>query len=567
MAAALRPVRPRGTHGAAVSLARVNVRGHGWWIPAALYGGPLGAALVLGVGQGFDGTAWARLLADSQFPRGLALAVGTGMAATTASTGLALAIVTRWHGTRAWRRLEAWLAPMLAIPHAAFAIGLSLLLMPSGLLVRLAAPLWSWNSPPDIVTTQDPWGLTLVLALVLKEAPFLLWSIAAQLARTGQGAELERQLQAAATMGYSRRRAWQRVLWPQLLPRLALPLLAVWSYSLTVVDMALVIGPTNPPTLAVLAWQWMLDADPSLNAQGAAAALLLTAAVAVGAFAAWAVVRATRALRARRWTRGDRGAARIKRGRGLLIGSMPVIYAAVLAMLLWMSFAQLWTFPAWWPQRTSGQAWQTALHSGNTLAATVELGVLSALAGLALAVAWMEATPARFDAWSAPALFAPMLVPGVLLVGGLYRLALHAGLDGRMTGLWLSHTLYVAPYVLVVLAPAYRSFDPRYAQTVAALGRTRAAFLCRVKWPMLASPLAAAFAVGFAVSVAQYLPTQFVGAGRHATLTTEALTLAAGGQRSLAAAFALLQAALPAAVFAAAWAFGRRRSERIGDRA
>ena len=82
---------------------------------------------------------------------------------------------------------------------------------------------------------------------------------------------------------------------------------------------------------------------------------------------------------------------------------------------------------------------------------------------------------------------------------------------------------------------------------------------------MLRAPLAAAFAVGFAVSVAQFLVTQFVGAGLWATVTTEALTLASGGQRDRVAAFALLQALLPAPVFAAAAALSRAQA-RIPER-
>jgi putative thiamine transport system permease protein len=160
-----------------------------------------------------------------------------------------------------------------------------------------------------------------------------------------------------------------------------------------------------------------------------------------------------------------------------------------------------------------------------------------------------------------------MLVPGVLLASGLYRLALAIGIDAQFSGLWLAHSLVVAPYVLVVLAPAYRGIDPRYAQTASALGRSRAHFLWRVKWPMLLAPLAATFAVGFAVSVTQYLSTQFVGAGRYATVTTEALTLASGGQRSLGAAFALLQGLLPCGMFAAAWWLGRRHLRRVGESA
>jgi putative thiamine transport system permease protein len=84
--------------------------------------------------------------------------------------------------------------------------------------------------------------------------------------------------------------------------------------------------------------------------------------------------------------------------------------------------------------------------------------------------------------------------------------------------------------------------------------------LLRVKWPLLRSALAASVAIGFAVSVAQYLPTLYVGAGRFATVTTEAVNLAAGGQRSLTAALAWLQWLLPVLVFALAARLGRTRT-------
>jgi putative thiamine transport system permease protein len=83
--------------------------------------------------------------------------------------------------------------------------------------------------------------------------------------------------------------------------------------------------------------------------------------------------------------------------------------------------------------------------------------------------------------------------------------------------------------------------------------------LWQVKWPLLRSALAAALAVGFAVSVAQYLPTLYVGAGRFQTVTTEAVTLASGGQRALTAAFAWLQWLLPMLMFGLAALWGRPR--------
>ena len=85
------------------------------------------------------------------------------------------------------------------------------------------------------------------------------------------------------------------------------------------------------------------------------------------------------------------------------------------------------------------------------------------------------------------------------------------------------------------------------------------ALLWRIKWPLLKAALAGAFAVAFAVSVAQYLPTLYIGAGRYSTVTTEAVTLASGGQRSLAAAYAWLQWLLPALMFALAAWLGRPR--------
>lgn len=537
----------------------------GAWVPAAAFALPLLASLWFALAGALDGDAWRRLLADPALPTSLALSVFVGALATGLSLAITLWLVTHLHGTPVWQRVERALGAVLAVPHAAFAIGLALLLMPSGLLLRLVAPWAGWESPPDVSTVHDPLGLALVLGLVLKEVPFLLWNVAAQLRPVAQATQLRQALLTGQAMGYAPASVWWRVLWPQLLPRLALPLLAVWAYGASVVDMALVLGPTNPPTLGQLAWSWLLDADAAVNAQGAAAALLLAGVVALGALLAVGGARLLRpGLRARQ-LRGDRPPPR-RAAWGVvpsLVG-MALLYGLSIALLLFVSVASVWRFPSLWPQVLAFDAWTAVIDSLPVLTHTTVLALLSAATGVLLAVAWMESTPAHWDDRAAPLVFATMLVPGVLLVAGLYQLTLLLRLDGSMAGLWMAHSLFTTPYALVALAPAYRGFDVRYEQTARALGRSRAAFLLRIKWPMLLAPLAAAFAVGFAVSVAQYLSTQFVGAGRHATVTTEALTLASGGQRTLLAAYALLQALLPALVFIAAWWLGRRQARRLG---
>jgi len=66
---------------------------------------------------------------------------------------------------------------------------------------------------------------------------------------------------------------------------------------------------------------------------------------------------------------------------------------------------------------------------------------------------------------------------------------------------------------------------------------------------MLAKPLSQAVAVAVAVSVAQYLPTLLLGAGRYQTLAIELVTSFGGVDRRVIAALALLQSLLPVLVF------------------
>ncbi|MDO9165126.1 MAG: ABC transporter permease [Rhodoferax sp.] len=510
-----------------------------------------------------DASAWQGLLADSQTLQALGLTLWTGLLASGLSVALAAWLISHNFPGPAWARLVQALGPMLAVPHAAFAIGLAFLLAPSGWLLRALSP-WATglDAPPPWATTQDPWGLGLVLVLVAKEVPFLLWAAATQLQRADVAQVWTRELLVARSMGYGPRTAWWRVLWPQLWPRLRWPMLAVLAYSLTVVDVALVIGPTTPPTLAALAWQWLLDADVTVNARGAAAAWLLALLVGAMAGLLWQVPRQP-AWRMR-WTTGARRApvqrSMLARAGAVGLAALLCLYLAVMFSLAVGSVAGIWPFPALWPQTLTTRAWASVWGSLATMGTTLTLALASTLVALLWSVAWLECAPALLIDRLRRLIYLPLVLPPVLWVVGVHGLTLNWGIDATWAGLWLAHTLAAVPYVLIALSPAYTGFDPRFRHVAASLGHGRAVFLWRVKWPLLRAALASAFAVGFAVSVAQYLPTLFVGAGRFATVTTEAVTLASGAQRSLTAAYAWLQWLLPALVFGlAAWLGKPRR--------
>jgi putative thiamine transport system permease protein len=531
-----------------------------------LLGLPLGWATLAAVLAGLDATAWQALAHDPQTAKALWLSMWTGLASTLLATACAAWLLSRSFATPVWQRLLRGLGPMLALPHLAFAIGLMALVAPSGWLLRLLSP-WAtgFDSPPAWVTTQDPWGLGLIAVLVFKEVPFLLWAAASQLNRADVADTFTRELLLARSMGYSHTRAWWRVVWPQLWPRLRWPLLAVLAYGLTVVDVALVIGPSSPPTLAALAWRWLQDADLARNAQGAAAAWALAGMLALLSALLWQVPRLH--LFRQRWASGERGrsqsgvqSAAHRSGWGLFMGAFVGTYAAVMLALLVGSVSGVWAFPAVVPQTFTTRAWVSVWGSWGTVGTTLGLALASASAAMVWSVAWLENAPPRWDAFLRRAIYVPLVLPSVLWVIGVHALSLHWSIDATWPGVWLAHTLITIPYVLIALSPAYLGFDVRYWHISASLGKSHWSFLWLVKWPLLKGALASAFAVGFAVSVAQYLPTMFIGAGRFATVTTEAVALASGAQRSLTSAYAGLQWLLPVLVFGlAAWAGRARR--------
>ena len=82
--------------------------------------------------------------------------------------------------------------------------------------------------------------------------------------------------------------------------------------------------------------------------------------------------------------------------------------------------------------------------------------------------------------------------------------------------------------------------------------------------PILAMPIGATLFIGFAVSIALYLPTVFVGGGRIATITVEAVMLAASGTRSAGVA-AILQLLIPLACYIAVWLFLRYRFGKFAN--
>lgn len=506
----------------------------------------LGVLLILGMpllglapvlSSGASSSAWQGLWTDPQTLPALKLTLFSAIVSTLGSLLLACSLVFACYPSRTWQRLQQQLPIFLAVPHAAFAIGLVLLLAPSGWLARLIAPLFAWTAPPQWVSTQDPYALSLTLALILKETWFLVWVLTSLIGQQW----LLKQTLIAQSLGYRRWQiAWQ-VLFPQLLKSLVWPLLAVFAYGLSVVDMALILGPSTPPTLAVLAWQWFADPAYEQQLKAQSLALLLIVLLLLGAALAYLLYQLLQALFTQ--PSGRRQSGYTSGFLKLVLSSLLTIpFWAALALLLLWSLAGSWFYPQLFPTNLSLQAWQQANYQPFFL--TLGIATASVCIALPLMLLWLEWGSQR-QAW----LYLPLIIPALPFTAAQYHLVLMLKLDSSLSAVIWSHLAWVLPYMLLVLTGAYRQLDERFMLSAKTLGYNHWQACLYVKWPLLLRPILAACAVGFAVSVAQYLPTVFIGAGRIETVTTEAVSLSSGGHRSTLAVQAVLQALLPLLAF------------------
>jgi putative thiamine transport system permease protein len=269
----------------------------------------------------------------------------------------------------------------------------------------------------------------------------------------------------------------------------------------------MVLGPGNPPTLAVLAWQWLSQGDAQQQTKGTLLCLLLLlllAALSALGYGAWRLWRHTLPDLS-----GHRRMSLIAPPARLLSGFLPacgVLCAVVLLMLA---------------QRDDIGA----------VGASLSFGLLASLISLGVIVLWLEWGPQRGTQW----VWLPLALPALPLVTGQYVIALRLGIDGHYAAVLWSHLLWVLPWMLLVLQPAWQRIDPRLILTARTLGWRRGKIFCWLKCPLLVRPSLLAFATGFSVSMAQYMPTLWLGAGRFATLTTETVALSSGGSIPLLA--------------------------------
>ncbi|MEX0405406.1 ABC transporter permease [Aquibium sp. LZ166] len=521
-------------------------------------------------GSAFSLAPLRELAAAPGIPHSALLSLFAGLASAALSLVVVMLFVAAWAGTTLFSRIQHLISPLLSVPHAAAAFGLAFLIAPSGFLVRLVSPeLTGWTRPPDWLLVNDPMGLSMIAGLVVKEIPFLLLVTLAALPQV----PLARTRMLAASLGYGRVAGFLLCVWPAIYRQIRLPVFAVIAFASSVVDVAIILGPSAPPTLAVRLVEWMNDPDLSMRFLASAGALLQLAVSAL-AILLWIMLERSGAVLRDRLATAGRRCARDLLVRIVALVSMlasaAVVFAGLATLVIW-SIAGLWQFPDALPRSVTPRTWAAALPRViEPIATTVAAGLVSTLIALVITLLCLlrEDETGRVGRGSALLIYLPLLVPQVAFLFGLQLLFLLSGAVAGLPTLIFAHLIFVMPYVFLSLSDPWRAFDRRYEAIAAGLGKSRLRTFLSIRLPMLTRPVLTALAVGFAVSVGLYLPTVLIGAGRLTTITTEAVALASGGNRRVIGVYAFLQMALPmmgfvVATLVPALLFGRFRAMRV----
>lgn len=490
-------------------------------------------------------------------PRAVWLSISVGLVSTICALAIVSLIIAGWSGTKVYRLFERALSPLLSVPHAAAAFGLAFLIAPSGWISRAVSPVMTgWDRPPDVLIVQDAWGLSMMLGLIIKEAPFLFLIMIAALGQI----DTKRSAEISLALGYGRLTGWLKTVFPLVYAQIRLPIYVVLAYAMSVVDVAVILGPNTPPPLSVQIVKWMSDPDLSMRLQAAAAALLQLSLV-FGALVLWRAGEIAVGKIGMAWiATGSRGkrdtiASYSALGAGMLAALAIVLSLAALAV--W-SFAGYWGYPDVLPDQFTVKNW--VRHGDGTLSAlgeTTLIAVSVTTLALSLTVGCLEAEyryKLRVSERGMWLLYLPLLVPQTAFLPGLQSLMLTFGADVGRLPVMFAHLVFVLPYVFLSLADPFRAWDVRLGTIAAALGSHPDRILWRVRLPMLLRPILTAAAVGIAVSVGQYLPTLLIGGGRVETLTTEAIALASGGDRRAIGVYGVMQTAAALVPFALALA-------------
>lgn len=475
---------------------------------------------------------------------------------TLISLYIAFMVYSQYHLSRRLQSFEKYLAPLLSLPHLAIALGLVFLFSDGSLFFA------------DSGLPRK--GLsTLIIAIVIKEVPFFLLIFSA----IGRQLPIKYWLLQGKALGYQDYRCWWLLVFPALLKQSRLALLAATAYTLSVVDVSLLVGPNIPELFAVSVYRWQTSFAVGDQALAFWANALLLILLAVSVFILYVHEKLAHAGCKALATKGSR----------FYIGMINPVFKVWLPMLgaltaMMVVVFALWSFgfnlhrvsfdgfDSFALTQVTTRLWQDEwLFFALPLQNSLLIGLFAGVFGVALALLALELQRQKGKYWPDYYWLLAIILPQLSMVLGWQTL--HISSQGGYHSGWviLSHVPFTFAYAYLVLKGPFQSVESRYELLAASFGYSSWQSWWQVRCRLLLPAIFTAFAITFSVSIAQYIPTLMMGAGRVTTITTEAVAIASGSQQDLIAVYVLLQSILPFMAFFLAAILARRFRGSMGD--
>jgi putative spermidine/putrescine transport system permease protein len=229
---------------------------------------------------------------------------------------------------------------------------------------------------------------------------------------------------------------------------------------------------------------------------------------------------------------------------GLRIASavIAVWLLAPIAIVIPLSFTDRSSFlfpPKDWSLRFyrnlfEDDAWRGALLTSISLAvvvavASITIGTLAAFALFKAKRRWTAAVEGL--------LFAPMILPSVVLAVALFSVYLRWHLVGTFTGFVIAHTVLAVPFSIITVRAGLQSLDPDLERASASLGASPLRGFFLVTLPVLLPSILAGMAFSFMVSFDEVVVALFIQSPNMQTLPVQMWTsIATGSDPTIAAA-------------------------------
>lgn len=235
------------------------------------------------------------------------------------------------------------------------------------------------------------------------------------------------------------------------------------------------------------------------------------------------------------------------RWRGLAIGALALWSVLPLVPLVIWSFARGWRFPDLLPAKATLSAWSFALSDASGVLAS--FGMTAGIAAATTLAALVIGLPAaralglhefRYKQLVQTLILVPVLVPAIAVALGMHGVFLALGLTNTVFGVVLVHLVPALPYMILILAGVFATYDPAFEDQARSLGASPSQTLWYVTLPAILPGVLVASLFTFLISWSQFLLTLMIGGGRVVTLPLLLFGFATSGRNDLTGALALI---------------------------